>query len=101
MRGLTIIVLTGDAERFAAALALASAAAALGAPTRLYMHDSAVARIADTDLSDALTLGVVIIACQTGMATAALDFSDLDSRIEAGGLVSLLAAIGEDRLVTI
>lgn len=101
MRGLTIIVATGDADRFAAAVAIASASAALGGRTRLYLHDGAVARLADTDLSDALALDVAIIACQTGLASAGIDLSTLNGRIAAGGLVSLLAALDDDRLLTV
>lgn len=101
MQGLTIIVATGDAERFAAALTIASASAALGARTRLYLHEGAVAQLGSADLSDALALDVAIIACQTGLAAAGIDLSTLDRRIAAGGLVSLLAALDDDRLLTI
>lgn len=101
MRGLTLIVVAGDTERFAAAIAIASAQAALGGRVRLYLHDKAVALLPGAALDDALALGVKVIACQSGLAAAGLALNDLDPRIEAGGLVSLLATVGEDQLVTV
>lgn len=99
MRGLTIIVATADPERFAAALTLAGAHAALGQRTRLYCHDAAVIRLARSPLLDtALDLGVRVIACQTGLAAHGVALPDY---AEGGGMVSLLAELGEDRLVTI
>lgn len=101
MRGLSVILTAGDPERLGAALALAAAAAALGGRARLYFHDQAVQLLADADLSPAFDHDVSVIACQTGLAEANLDLSALDPRIEAGGMVSLLAALGDDRLVTL
>lgn len=118
MRGLTLIVATGDAERFRAALTIASAHAALGGRTRVYCHEASVELLARTDedvttlhakgLPDRATLiatavesGVAITACQTGLALAGLVESDLPAGVETGGLVGLLATIGDDRLDTI
>lgn len=117
MRGLTIIAATGDAERFRAALSLACAHAALGGATRLYCHEAAVALLVpgsdpgDAGLAakglasraqlvaEAQESGVMLIACQTGLAAAGIAFEMLPPGVEPGGLVSLLAALGEDRLV--
>ncbi len=120
MRGLTILVLSGDGERFRAALTLASAHRALGGPTRVYCHEAAVAllgagpdpeaaRLAAHGLPDraaliesAIDLGVTIVACQTGLALAGLAQTDLPKGVETGGIVGILADLGdEDRLVTV
>ncbi|MCW4462993.1 peroxiredoxin [Sphingomonas sp. BT-65] len=119
MRGLTIIATTADLERFRAALSLACAHAALGGSARLYCHEAAVSLLvpgADPDdairtaaglasraqlLDEALAIGVALIACQTGLAVAGVAFDALPTGIEPGGLVSLLAGLGEDRLVTL
>lgn len=119
MRGLTIIAATADAERFRAALSLACAHAALGGITRLYCHEAAVALLlpgADADdatlsakglatraqlLAEARDSGVALIACQTGLAAAGIAFDRLTPGTESGGLVSLLAGLGDDRLVTL
>lgn len=119
MRGLTIIAATGDAERFRAALSLACAHAALGGATRLYCHEAAVTLLVPGDdrddaglaarglasraqlLTEARESGVALIACQTGMAAAGIAFDTLAPGVEPGGLVSLLAALGDDRLVTL
>lgn len=99
MRGLTIVVATADAERFGAACALASAQAALGGRVRLYLHDAAIAVLAEEHLllETAQELGVAVIACQTGLAAHGVPLPD---GVEAGGMVSLLATLGEDRLVS-
>jgi len=119
MRGLTILVATADVERFCAALSLACAHAALGGRTRLYCHEAAVALLvpgADAGdgglagkglatraqlLTEALDGGVTLIACQTGLAAAGIAFDTLTAGVEPGGLVSLLADLGDDRLVTL
>ncbi|MET0245695.1 MAG: peroxiredoxin [Sphingomonas sp.] len=103
LRGLTIIVATGDGERFRAALTLAAAHAALGGRTRVYLHEGAVPLIATGDalLTTAMEIGATLIVCQTGMAASGLDARDLPSGVETGGLVALLADLGEDRLTTL
>lgn len=118
VRGLTLIVASGDPERFRAALTLASAHAALGGRTRVYCHEAAVALLAGDDadaaglharglpsraelIVTALETGVAIAACQTGLALAGLAESALPAGIETGGLVGLLAVLEDDRLVTI
>lgn len=105
MRGLTLIVATGDRERFRAALTLASAHAALGGRTRVYCHEGAVVLLASGDdaalVATALETGAALIACQTGLALAGLAEADLPEGVETGGMVGLLASLGDDRLDTI
>ena len=51
-------------------------------------------------LTDALSLGVRLIACQSGMALAGLTAADLPQGVVAGGPVGLIQATGdEDRLL--
>lgn len=119
MRGLTILAATADAERFRAALSIACAHAALGGSARLYCHEAAVTLLVPgTDpaddglaarglatraqlLAEARDSGVSLIACQTGLAAAGIAFDALTPGVEPGGLVSLLATLGEGRLVTL
>lgn len=117
MRGLTILVATADPARFHAALSLAAAQAALGGNARIYLHGEAVALLRESAESEAASaagvptlsqlrveaaaLGVRIIACQTGLTIAELDFQDAGEGVEAGGLLTLLAELGEDRLLAL
>ena len=107
MRGLTILVVSADPSRFRAALALASAHAALGGRTRLFLHEEAVAllRAAGEDMlhliATAMECGATVVACQTGLARAGLAETDLPAGAETGGLVGVLATLGDDRLDTI
>lgn len=100
MRGLTIIVATADSERLDAALTLANAQAALSGRARIYFHQDAVRSLsARSDLLDvAGDFGVVLIACQTGLAAAG---GALPDGVEGGGMVSLLATLGDDRLLVV
>lgn len=117
MRGLTILVAGAEPARLRAALATAGAAAALGQQVRVFLHEEAVALLAaeDTDatrlaaagLPDRAALlalaeesGVALLLCQSGLALAGMSIEDLAVNADAGGLVSLLAELGEDRLVT-
>ncbi|MGC6401707.1 hypothetical protein ACNI3Q_14145 [Sphingomonas sp. FW199] len=100
-RGLTLIVAGDDPQRFDAAVAVAAAEAAIGGTVRLYAHRMAVMRLSDPMLVDAMDGGVAVIACQTGLAEAGIDLSTLDPRIEGGGMVGLLLALGDDRLVLV
>ena len=119
MRGLTILVATADAERLHAGLTFAAAGAATGAPVRLHLHEGAVGLLqpplitpADATrtkaglptleqiLEEALSLGVAITVCQSGLALSGIELDRLDPRIEAQGPVGMLAALGDDRLMT-
>ena len=119
--GMTIIVAAADRERFRAALTLATAQAALGGDVTLYCHEASVAMLRDAprsdDASDALKTiglpdrsalislaresGVRMIACQTGMAAHGLTLDDLAPGVEGGGMVAILAALGDARLVVV
>lgn len=120
MTGLAIIVTSADPTRFHAALSIAAASAATGAPTRVYLHADAVALAAPPHacpddaryaacglptlaqlIEETRALGVRMIACQTGLALASLDARALGPDIEAGGLVSLLATLDQDRLIAL
>jgi predicted peroxiredoxin len=103
LRGLTIIVVTGDDERFSAALTLAAANAALGARTRVYLHEGAVPLIGRGNplVATAREIGVTLIVCQTGLAVSGLDARDLPPGVETGGMVALLADLDDDRLTTL
>ncbi len=120
MRGLKIIVLTDDAERFRGALGIAAAHAALGGEAALFLQLDAV-RLLGTPtapkddihqaeglptlaalLEHALVLGVKITVCQSGMALARIEAGALDARIEAGGPVQFLGDCrDDDRLLMI
>lgn len=118
---LTIMLIAEDAPRGRAALSLALAQAALGDQVRIYAHERAVMLLADAPLADddftacaaaglpdrramlamAIESGVTLIACQTGLAMTGLTLDDLAPGAEAGGLMSVLATLGEGRLVAI
>ncbi len=116
MRGLTVVVATPD--RLRVALEVAAAQAALGGRARVFCQGEAVAALAlpmraahDEDyraaglptlatlFEEASGLGVETIACQSGMQLMGVDAPLLDPRIGSGGLVSLMQALGEDRLL--
>lgn len=109
MRALNIIVTTADAERLRGALTLAGAQAALGGGASLFLLLDAVTLLRapitaprDGDhqaaglptlahlLEEILALGVAIIACQSGMALAALDADDLPAGVTTGGPIGFL-----------
>lgn len=115
--GVTVILAEPDDTRLRAAMALACACAALGGRARLHFHEHAVAllvaraepnggdKLAE-GLPDRTTLfghareaGVELTACQTGLALQRIEYAALPTGTEAGSLVSLLATIGDDRLV--
>ncbi|MFO1260590.1 MAG: DsrE family protein [Sphingomonadaceae bacterium] len=115
MPGLNIVILTDDAERFRGALTLALANRALGAHSRIFLQLDAVCLLAgpynaprDANhkaqglpdlrqlIDEALEDGVTLIACQSGLALTGLELQSLDRRIEAGGPVSFLQALGAD-----
>ena len=119
MRPLLLIVATADAERLRGALTLAAAQAALGGDATIFLQLDAVALLrppvpAPRDaahgavglpdlamlLDDALALGVRMIACQSGLALAAMDATDLPRGFATGGPVGLLRDMDDEaRLV--
>jgi len=54
-----------------------------------------------TLLDEVLDGGARVIVCQTAAASQKMAMDTLDPRIEAGGLVSLMQGVGDDRLVVI
>ena len=117
-RGLTIVVADTAPDRFRCALNLALVQAALGGAARLFLDGAAVSLLCRSAIDrepapdagwpklaalhdEALDAGVRVILCQSGLATIGADLSDYDPRIEAGGMVSLLQTLGEDRLVVV
>lgn len=120
MRGLTVIVTGSDPERLHSALSIAAAHAASGARARIFLEGAAVALLAGAAPApgdaarhaaglptlaelrrEASALGVRLIACQGGMALSDMAIDRLGPGVEAGGLVGLLAGLGDDRLVTL
>lgn len=117
MRGLTLVVAEAVPARCRAALTLASAHAALGGAARVYFHERAVTLLLPHDDPEDAALaaaglpglaqlidiaresGVALIACQTGLALADTRFDQLPPGVEAGGMVAVLADLGDDRLV--
>ena len=119
MRGLTILVVTADAERLHAAFTFAAAAAAGGAPARVHLHETAVTLLAgpltapndearrraglptlDQIFDEAGALGVRISVCQSGLALAGLTLEGVDPRIDASGPLGLFGSLGTDQLIT-
>jgi predicted peroxiredoxin len=118
MRGLTIVIASASRERFRTALNMALATAALGGRARVFLDGIAVAilrkPIVDTDdgsyeaaglptlaalCDEAIDAGVGLILCQSGLALIGKEAGDYDSRVEYAGMVSILAELGDDRLV--
>ena len=117
MRGLTALVTSTDPARFRAALSCAAANAALGGRARVFLHEEAVVLLEATADPDAARLtaaglpsradlvaiavesGVELLVCQSGLALTGLSMAALPAGMTAGGLVSLLATLGEDRLL--
>nr|WP_106639668.1 DsrE family protein [Allosphingosinicella vermicomposti] len=114
MQPLTIIVPTADPARFHAALSLAAAHAALDRPTRLFLQAEAVILVrtpiaAPFDdryaaaglpklaalLEESRALGVLVIACQSGLVLAGMTAAELPPGIETGGLIDLLRGEGQ------
>jgi len=118
MRGLTILIATPDRVRFRAALSLACAQGALGGRVRVFCQEEAALLLAEHPDPDAAQLqrvglpdiptliaaardcSVAFIVCQTGLAAAKLDIEALVPNVESGGIVGILATLGEDRLVS-
>ncbi|WP_404712475.1 peroxiredoxin [Sphingomonas sp. MMS24-J13] len=120
VRGLTIVLASADTDRLRSALGMAATQAALGGAARLFFDGAAVrlltpplANPRDDDhravglptlgelIETAFTLGVSIMACQSGLALAGLAADRIDPRIATGGMTVILASLGEDRLVAL
>lgn len=121
MRPLKIVLLTPNAERFRGALTLAAAQAALGAEVAIFCQLEAAGLLkhppaAPNDaahqnhglpplselMEDAAELGVLIVACQSGMELCGMKVEDLPTGTIIGGPVSFLQSVGDgDRLIVI
>ncbi len=119
--GLVIIVTTADPARFRAALTLALAQAALGGKVQLYCHEDSVTmlgkvprhddddeRLSAAGLPDRLQLlamareaGIVLTACQTGLALCGVAMDALVEGVAAGGMMGVVVGLGDDRLLAI
>jgi len=101
MRGISIIIAGSDPARFATALTLAAAQAALGARARILLDGAAVAMAPQGGelLDSCFDLGVTVMLCQGGLAASGLRASSLDPRFDYGGMIAFLTDLGEDRLV--
>ncbi|WP_349290393.1 DsrE family protein [Sphingopyxis sp. L1A2A] len=119
MPTLNIIVAMAEGRRLCAALETAIAAAALGRGARLFLQGDATAMLRAPAgfagdgprraaglpglaelIDEAMTSGVEIIACQSGLAIGQMAADKMVPGVKAGGVVSFLAAVGEaDRLV--
>ena len=112
VQGLSIVVAGSDPARLHAALAVASAWAALERPARIFLQAEAAGLLARLDehegglgqpdlrelLTESLALGVSVTACQTGLALCGLSAAHLPQGVETGGLVGFLAERGDDQL---
>ncbi len=118
---LALLLTAADPDRLRAALLLALCEAALGGSSRLFVQGAAaglLARpiIAPQDeaaraagepglaalLDEVLGEAIPVIACQSGLAIAAVRADALDPRIAIGGLIGFLAEVGpRDRLLSL
>jgi predicted peroxiredoxin len=120
MRGLTIVVADMSSERFRTALVMAAAHAALGGKARLFLQGEAVsilrAPIAGTEdetheaaglptlgelIDDTLALGVTMTGCQSGQALFDATADEFHPALAWAGMTTVLAELGEDRLVVV
>jgi predicted peroxiredoxin len=120
MQGLTIIVAGADPGRFHAALSIATSAAALGRPVRMFLQSEAVTLLrpplrtqGDGDyeaagipgirdmLAEALAMAVTMTLCQSGLALAGMHADELPPGIATGGLVKLLSDGADDQLLAV
>ncbi len=121
MRDLKVLVTTGDAERLRGSLVLACAQAALGGQASLFFqldavgllkppisapqdanHQAAGLPTLATLIDEALNLGVVLTACQSGLTLCQFTADDLPKGVDIGGPVSFLQATDDQaRLLVI
>lgn len=95
------IVVAKPGAGLATALALAASAAALGRSVAMLFDGASVTALAAHDplLAAALDLGVVVTACQTGLAMAGMTAADLPSGVDTGGMIGFLARVGDAQLL--
>lgn len=107
-KGLTIILLSDDILRNDGAIMMAMAHAALHdeseARTRIFFHAPVVARLAQKDddlLAEAQALGIILLACQTGLAVLDIAADRLGYGATASGPIALFNDLDDDRLVMV
>ena len=103
MRDLTIILESGTPQRMRVAFEMALVQRALGGQATLFVTGAAVAALESPHPArdEALAAGVRIVVCQTALADAGMSLETFDPRIEAGGFVSVMQRLGDERLVVI
>lgn len=105
MTGLLLIVSEAEGERFAAAIELAAATAALDRPVAVLLRGPAVKALGRTNVAKAFDLlfelGADVGICQTAMATHGLTAADLPPGIEAHGMVAFLQGRGDWQVVVV
>jgi intracellular sulfur oxidation DsrE/DsrF family protein len=105
MPGLLLIVSEADGERFAAAIELAAASAALDRAVAVLLRGPAVKALGRRDVAKAFDmlfeLGVDVGLCQTAMAAHGLTAKDLPGGVEAHGMVAFLSGRGDWQVVLI
>jgi intracellular sulfur oxidation DsrE/DsrF family protein len=101
--GLLLIVSEAEGERFAAAVELAAASAALDRGVAVLLRGPAVKALGRADVAKAFDmlfeLGVDVGICQTAMAAHGLTAADLPLGVEAHGMVRFLSGRGDWQLV--
>ncbi len=119
-RGLTIVVADMSSERFRTALVMAAAQAALGGRARIFLQGEAVSIVRTPIfgmedeahetaglptlpelIDETLALGVTITGCQSGQALLDATPDQFHPALEWAGMTSVLAELGEDRLVVV
>ena len=68
-------------------------------PARQKILDDADGVLREAVIAIARESGVELLVCQSGLALTGLSMAELPAGTTAGGLVSLLATLGEDRLL--
>ena len=105
MTGLLLVISEAGGERFAAAIEVAAAAAALDRPVAMLLRGPAVKALGQPKLSRAFDLlfemGVEVGLCQTAMAACGMVAADLPPRVAAHGLVAFLAGRADWQLVVV
>jgi intracellular sulfur oxidation DsrE/DsrF family protein len=105
MPGLLMIVSEAQGERFAAAVELAAATAALDRAVAILLRGPAVQALGRSNVAKAFDLlfelGVDVGICQTAMATHKLTAADLPPGVEAHGFVAFLEGRADWQLVLV
>lgn len=105
MTGLLMIVSDVEGERFAAAMEVAAAAAALGRPVAILLRGPAVRALGQSHVAAAFDLlfelGADIGICQTAMATHGMTAQDVPAGIEAHGMVHFLSGRPDWQIVLV